>query len=64
MQMLAKIMNWIMRLVGYGLGAALIGSAIGGEHVAGEALQLEPDIEADKAAGGDHHAHADRAEDD
>jgi len=24
MQMLAKIMNWIMRLVGYGLGAALI----------------------------------------
>ena len=24
MQMLAKIMNWIMRLLGYGLGAAII----------------------------------------
>ena len=46
------------------LGRALIGAAVGGKHVAGEALQLEADVERDQARCRDHHAHADGGEDD
>ena len=36
----------------------------GGEHVGGEALQLEADIEGEQVAGRDHHPHAERGEQD
>ena len=46
------------------LGRALVGAAVGGEHVAREAVQLEPDVERDQARRRDHDAHADRGEQD
>ena len=42
----------------------VVGAAVGGEDVGGEALQLEADIEREQAGRRDHHRHADRAEQD
>ena len=47
-----------------GFGRALVAAAIGGEDVAGEAVELEPDIERNEAGRRDHHAHADGGKDD
>ena len=43
-----------------GFGRALVGAAVGSEHVGGQALQLEADVERQQARRRHHHAHADR----